>query len=129
LREFDEAFDRAGISVRFVVMGTAEEAASFCARFARGAQCIGDPEKRSYKAIGLGDFSLLRLFSDTGLRRRRAENRAAGFRQDWGATKLRNAAQLPGAAFIDKEGIIRWIYRGKHPGDLPPMKEMLAASQ
>lgn len=119
----------AGITVRFVVIGTPEEAERFCARFGAGGYCLADPEKRTFKAMGFGDFNLLRFLGEPELRRRRAENRAAGFRQDWRATKLRNAAQLPGAALIDKDGIIRWIYRGKHPGDLPPMSAMLAASR
>jgi hypothetical protein len=38
---------------------------------------------------------------------------------------LRDSAQLPGAAAIDGAGIVRWIYRGRHPGDLPPMAEMI----
>lgn len=125
MRELDAAFEKAGITVRFVAIGSSLEVATFCERFGDPSRCIGDPDKRSYKAMGLDDFNLLRLFSDADLKKRRAENRAAGFRQDWTATKLKNAAQLPGAALVDADGVVRWIYRGKHPGDLPPMSEML----
>jgi len=75
--------------------------------------------------MGLGDFNLLKLFTDPALKKRRNENNAAGFSQDWGATKLSDGAQLPGAAIVDGAGTIRWFYRGAHPGDLPPMAEML----
>ena len=115
--------------MRFVVIGTPADVAPFCSRFGDADRCLADPDKGTYKAMGLGDFNLLRLFSDPDLKRRRKENQAAGFRQDWGATRLRNGAQLPGAAAIDADGVIRWIHRGKHPGDLPPMREMLAAAK
>jgi hypothetical protein len=125
LRELESECEKAGIAVRFVVMGTPQEAARFCARFGDASRCVADPQKSSYAAMGLGKFELLRLFSDPELKRRRAENRAAGFAQDWRATKLRNGAQLPGAAVIDANGTVRWLHRGTHPGDLPSMQQML----
>ncbi len=125
MREIENRFGNAGIDVRFVVIGTPEEAQRFCAQFGEANRCLADPEKRTYKAMGLENFNLLRLFSDRDLAKRRKENHEAGFRQNWGATKLKNAAQLPGAALVDENGVVRWIYRGKHPGDLPPMQEML----
>jgi AhpC/TSA antioxidant enzyme len=125
LRETDKQFSDAGIAVGFVVIGTPDEAAEFCARFGDAKRCIADTDKRSYKAMGLEDYNLLRLFSDPDLAKRRKENGKAGFRQNWRATKLKNAAQLPGAALIDANGVVRWLHRGKHPGDLPTMQAML----
>lgn len=75
--------------------------------------------------MGLEQYNLLKLFTDPELKKRRAENKAAGFSQNWAATKLADGAQLPGAAIIDADGTIRWLHRGVHPGDLPPMREML----
>jgi hypothetical protein len=124
LRELEPQFAAAGIAVRFVVIGTPEEAEAFASQFGEGSRCLADPKKETYKAMGLEDFNLLRLFSDPDLRKRRQENKASGFRQNWRATKFANAAQLPGAAVFDANGTIRWVYRGKHPGDLPPMTEM-----
>jgi hypothetical protein len=125
LRELEEASGDVGVNVRFVVIGTPEEARLFAAQFGDASRCLADPGKRTYKAMGLEDFNLLRLFTDPDLRKRRSENKAAGFRQNWRATKLANGAQLPGAAVFDASGEIRWIHRGKHPGDLPPMSDML----
>jgi alkyl-hydroperoxide reductase/thiol specific antioxidant family protein len=124
LREIETEFEHAGIAVRFVVIGTPEVANEFCARFGELSHCMADPEKRTYAAMGLEEYSLWRLPFDRALRARRNENKAAGFRQNWRATRMENAAQLPGAAFFDGDGILRWVYRGKHPGDLPPMREM-----
>ena len=92
-------------------------------------RCIGDPDKASYRAMGFENFNLLKLFTDPALKKRRAENAAAGFAQDWGATKMSDGAQLPGAAIVDAAGTLCWIYRGTHPGDLPPMTEMLARAK
>ena len=86
--------------------------------------CIGDRDRRTYRAMGLGDFNLLKLFSDPALKLRRKENKKAGFSQNWKATKLGDASQLPGAAVINAAGDVRWTYRGKHPGDLPTMQAM-----
>lgn len=107
-------------------MGEPGVVQKFCARFGEESRCIADPGKHSYKAMGLEKYNLLRLFTDRELLTRRNENRAAGFRQNWRATRMEDASQLPGAAFFDKDGVMRWLYRGKHPGDLPTMSAMLA---
>ena len=111
--------------MRFVAIGDSETVRRFCARFGEETRCIADPDKRTYKAMGLESYNLLRLFTDRALRVRRNENTAAGFRQNWKATRIENSAQLPGAAFFDRDGVVRWVYRGKHPGDLPPIQQML----
>jgi AhpC/TSA antioxidant enzyme len=129
LRELEDDFASAAVAVRFVVIGTPEEAAEFSARFGDPHNCLSDPEKKTYRAMGFEEFNLVRLFSDPDLRRRRRENKAAGFSQNWRATRLKNSAQLPGAAVIDGQAILRWIYRGRHPGDLPPISEMLAIAR
>jgi hypothetical protein len=76
--------------------------------------------------MGLDNFNLLKLFTDPALKKRRTENKVAGFSQNWGATKLGDSAQLPGALIVDASGRILWLHRGVHPGDLPPMADMLA---
>ncbi len=126
MRELDQDFARGGIAVRFVTIGSQEKAEEFCGRHNGGAVCLGDAGMRTYKAMGLSDFDLTKLKTTPELAARRDENEAAGFRQDWGATRIEDAAQNPGAAAIDADGVIRWLHRGVHPGDLPPMTEMLA---
>ena len=90
---------------------------------------MNDVDKRTYRAMGLEQFNLLTIFTNPALQKRRAENRAAGFTQNWKATRLADGAQLPGAAAIDAGGVLRWIHRGAHPGDLPPMAEMIESAQ
>jgi hypothetical protein len=129
LRELDGDFARAGISVRFVTIGSQAKADDFCSRHNAAAVCIGDRDKHTYNAMGLGDFDLTKLLTTPALLQRRNENQAAGFRQDWGATLIWDAAQNPGAAVVDAAGVVRWVHRGDHPGDLPPLREMLAQAE
>ena len=123
----ESGFDAGGetLRVRFVTIGSQRKADAFCGPHGMAAYCVGDADKSSYAAMGFAQYNLLRLFTDPALRKRRAENKAAGFSQNWAATKLADGAQLPGAAIIDAGGTIRWLYRGTHPGDLPAMRDML----
>jgi hypothetical protein len=125
LRESDYNAATSGFAVRFVTIGSQEKAEEFCGRQESAALCVGDETKASYGAMGLENYNLLKLFTDPALKARRKENAAAGFSQDWRATKMSDGAQLPGAAIVDANGKLAWIYRGAHPGDLPPMSEML----
>lgn len=129
MRELDSEFEAAGIAVRFVVIGDQKKVASFCGAHGMEARCIADPTKASFKAMEFGDYNLLKLFSDKALLARRRENKRAGFEQNWGATRLGDSSQLPGAAIIDANGRIVWKYAGVHPGDLPHMRELLAQAR
>lgn len=129
MREYRLQHPGDAIDVRFVTIGSQAKAQEFCGRQGAADLCLGDEDKRTYRAMGLEQYNLLKLFTDPALKARRAENKAAGFSQDWGATKIQDGAQLPGAAIVDASGIIRWVHRGAHPGDLPPMSEMLERAE
>jgi hypothetical protein len=129
LRESDYDREKDGFDIRFVTIGSQQKAEEFCGRQAMAAACIGDETKASYRAMGFEDYNLLKLFIDPALRKRRAENAAAGFSQDWAATKLADGAQLPGAAVIDATGTLRYLHQGAHPGDLPKMSTLLTQAR
>jgi len=129
LRELDQTLADGTFTVRCITIGSQQKAEEYCARHSVVGYCIGDEDMRTYKAMGLDDYDLSRLQTDAALLERRAQNEVAGFRQDWDATKIEDAAQLPGAAFLDADGSVRWLYRGAHPGDLPPMGDMLRAAR
>ena len=128
MRDLDKEFAASGIAVRAIAIGSQEKAEKFCAVHNPDAICIGDPDMHTYKAMGLDDFDLTKLKTTPALTARRAENEAAGFVQNWDETKIEDAAQNPGAAVIDENGVIQWIYRGVHPGDLPSLSKMLAVA-
>lgn len=129
MREFEETDPHTDVAVTFVTIGLQEKADAFCKEHGATARCIGDEDKRTYRAMGLTDFGFIGFLVNGDLKKRRVENNAAGFSQNWGATKLRDAKQNPGAAAIDADGVVRWIYRGVHPGDLPSMREMLTQAR
>jgi len=129
LRESGYDTAQAGFRVRFVTIGSQAKAEEFCGQHGMAAYCTGDADKRTYAAMGLEQYNLLKLFTDPALTKRRGENKAAGFSQNWGATKLQDGAQLPGAAIVDASGTILWLHRGAHPGDLPPVGELLGRAR
>ena len=129
MREYRLAHPEDELAVRFITIGDQSKAERFCGQHDSAGICTGDEDKRTYRAMGLEQYNLLKLFTDPELKKRRAENKAAGFSQNWAATKIQDGAQLPGAAIVDGAGVIRWVHRGTHPGDLPPMREMLERAQ
>jgi len=128
LREKQSEFERRGVALACVVQGTAEEAARFCGRHGVEALCIPDPEKESYRALGLGRASLRELiFPSDDLKRRRAEAKQAGCsnKLEGARQKHSDIFQLSGAALIAAGGTILWLHRSQHTGDLPSADGLL----
>ena len=128
MREKRSEFEKRGVALACVVQGTAAEAARFCGRHGVESLCIPDPEKSSYKALGLGRASLKNLlFPSDDLKRRRAESKAAGCsnKLEGARQKHSDIFQLPGAALMAEGGTVLWLHRGKHTGDLPLPDELL----
>lgn len=126
MRELESQFKDLGVEVRFVVIGDRAKADEFCGKNGMASRCVPDPDKSTYIAMGFEKYGWLGfVLASKELKQSRAANRAAGFAQDWKNTKMADAQQLPGAAFIDNEGIIRWYHAATHPGDLPTMSAML----
>jgi hypothetical protein len=129
LREFDKDFAALNVAVRFIGIGDRAKVEGFCARFNPAAMCLADESKASYAAMGFGAYDLSRLQTDTALQIRRKEANESGFHLNMEATIMTDATQLAGAAVVDEHGIIRWMYRGVHPGDLPHIRVMLDATR
>jgi len=128
LREKQSEFERRGVALACVVQGTAEEAARFCGRHGVEALCIPDPQKESYRALGLGRASLRELiFPSDDLKRRRAEAKQAGCsnKLEGARQKHSDILQLPGAALVAEGGMVLWLHRGRHTGDVPLADELL----
>ena len=86
------------------------------------AQCISDPEKESYRAMGFPDCKVRDIvFASPDLKRRRKEAFSAGCYPNIRGALQRQSGwlQLPGAALIAQGGTILWLHRAKHVGDLP----------
>ena len=128
LREKRPEFEALGVRVVCVVQGTAEEAERFCARHGLTEDCIGDPARESYRAMGFARTSWKDILLASGeLRRRRSEAKQIGCGVSLNGTfqKHSDVLQLPGAAFVDRGGTILWHYRARHVADLPRPDELL----
>jgi peroxiredoxin len=128
LRKALPRFGALGVRVVCVVQGTEEEARRFCGRHGLAGVCLGDPQKASYRAMGLGrtHWSEI-LLASKELRRRRAEARELGCAVSLKGTFQQHSdvLQLPGAALVDRGGAILWLHRGAHVADLPAADELL----
>ena len=128
MREKQNEFEKCGVALACVVQGTAEEAARFCGRHGVESLCIPDPNKESYRALGLGRASLWELILPSDdLKRRRAEAKAAGCsnKLEGARQKHSDIFQLSGAALVAERGTILWLHRSKHTGDLPSADGLL----
>lgn len=128
MREKQSEFEKRGVALACVVQGTAEEAARFCGRHGVESLCIPDPQKQSYRALGLDRASLRELlFASPDLKRRRAEAKQAGCsnKLEGARQKHSDIFQLSGAALVAKGGTILWLHRSQHTGDLPSADGLL----
>lgn len=128
LRDRLSEFEGAGVHVACVVQGNSEETARFCGRHGVEQLCIPDPEKESYRAIGLGRTrwgEILSPSEDLKRRRKGADEAGCGVNIPGAMQKESDWLQLPGAALIAPGGRILWIHRGEHVGDLPTPEELL----
>jgi hypothetical protein len=129
LREQTPELEKLGVQLACIVQGEAQEAAQFCGQYQMAEKCIPDPQKESYREFGLdrATWGSL-LFPSPELKKRRKENRAAGF-----GISVKNSLKthcdillLPGAAIVAKGGKILWLHRGKNPADLPAGEVLVA---
>ena len=128
MREKRAEFEKCGVRLRCIVQGSGEEAARFCGRYGLEEMCVPDPEKESYRRMGLGRTSWRKiLFASDALRQRRTEARQAGCSNNLRGAfqKHSDVLQLPGAALMARGGKILWFDRGAHSGDLPGVEELL----
>lgn len=116
-----------GAELVALAQGTAAEAERFCRQLGVSYPCLGDPDKQSYRAFGLprGGWREMVLepmrAGNTALRR----GHRVGIRGS--LMKHSDWFQLPGVAIVDRAGIIRYLYRSRHAGDLPAISEVLLA--
>jgi hypothetical protein len=122
-----EALRARGAQLVAIGQGTAEEAQRFCRQLGVAYPCLGDPEKDSYRTFGLPRGGLREILFEPI----RAGNQAVrrGHKVSVRGALMRHSDwfQLPGVAIVDRAGILRYLYRSRHSGDLPPMSAVRAA--
>ncbi len=121
-------FEKRGVGLACVVQGTAEEAERFCGRHQLASQCVPDPGRESYRAMGFprARWRNLLLPSREVLRHRsRAKEAGCGVSLSGTFQKHSDVRQLPGAALVAPGGRIVWLHRSAHVADLPSADELL----
>jgi peroxiredoxin len=114
-------FQDVGAQVVAVAQGTAQEAEEFRRRLGIPFPCLGDPERESYGSYGLSRGGWKEIVLDLIRTGNLAPSPgkmisvSGSFRPhgDW--------FQLPGVAIVDRHGKLRYLYRSRHAGDLPPI--------
>lgn len=123
-----EEFRRRGAQLVAVGQGTEDEAEHYCAGYASGFPCLGDPDRSSYRALGLarGDWwstVVKPFFTETRESLRRVRD------ADLGASQLRatDVLQLGGVAIVDAAGALRFLHVAETTADIPSNEEIFAA--
>ena len=120
------AIEERGAQLVAVAQGTTAEAERYCAALGVTYRCLGDPQRDSYRAFGLPRGGLKEILLDP----MRAGNEAVrkGYKVSVRDSLRRHSDwfQLPGVAIVDRGGRLRYLYRSRHAGDLPPMDALLA---
>jgi len=121
------ALESQGAAVVAIAQGTMDEAQRFCSRLGVKFPCLGDPDKDSYRAFGLPRAGWREMI----LEPMRAGNEAVrkGYKVSLRGSLMAHSDwfQLPGAAIVDTAGVVRYLYRSRHAGDLPAHSALLAA--
>ncbi len=114
-----------GAQVVAIAQGTAAEAERFCDKLGVTYPCVGDPGKATYRAFGLPRGGLREMLIEP----MRAGNEAMhkGYKISLRGSLMRHSDwfQLPGLAVVDRAGIIRYLHRSRHAGDLPPTARVM----
>ena len=128
MQEHWAEFEALGAGVVAIGQGVGENAAEVCGELEVGYPCLGDPERRGYRAFGLGRASWWGITAGPML-----ENPALGLRRLAHANLRRSASphsdvrQLPGVAIVDRRGLLRYLYRAETTDDLPGAGALLEA--
>lgn len=127
MQEHRAEFEARGAGVVAIGQGMGEDAAEVCGELEIGYPCLGDPERRGYRALGLGRASWWGITAGPML-----ESPALGLRRLAHANLRRSASphsdvrQLPGVAIVDRSGTLRYLHRARKTDDLPSAAELLA---
>jgi hypothetical protein len=122
-----EEFRSRGARVVAIGQGTGDEAAQVCRDAGVAFECLGDPDKRVYRALGLGraswwDVTARPFLEDPALAFRRIRHASL----KGSLMRHSDVLQLPGVAIVDRAGTLRYLHRAARTDDLPATRDLLA---
>ena len=113
----------AGGDVVCVFMYRAKPTRNFCRQRGVELDCLGDPERELYRAVGLGRGGLKELYSPkVGIRALDAARKGALVGKPEGDTR-----QMPGTFVVGREGHVVYAHYNSDQSDNPRMEELLGA--
>ena len=115
-------FEDNGFQIILVGLGTFDQAEAFKKRFSLSFPIICDPEKKLYRAYGLGGGSVAGMVSPAFLfkgLKTLSKGHTLGIPQG-------DIMQMPGVFLIDTSGNIRYAHYSKDPSDNPSINTLLA---
>jgi peroxiredoxin len=122
----DEALDEirgAGGDVVCVFQYRAEPTRNFCRQREVKLQCLGDPDREGYHAVGLERGGLKELYTPkVGLRAIAAAGKGAVAGKPEGDTR-----QMPGTFVVGRDGRLVYAHYNEDQSDNPPTNEVLEA--
>jgi peroxiredoxin len=102
----------------------AEPTRNFCRRRKVELECLGDPDREGYDAVGLERGSLKEV-AGLGLAKRTVEAIASGhlIKRPRGG----DVSQLPGTFVVGKDGRVAYAHYNRDSSDNPPNEPVVAA--
>jgi peroxiredoxin len=123
LGEAQEEFRKAGADVVAIFQYRADPAYHFCRKRGVPYDCLGDPDREAYHAVGLERGSPKEYI---GPQLAKGFLRAARHGGLPGLPKG-DVAQRPGTFVVSPEGIVLYAHYNKDSSDNPPMDDLLKA--
>jgi peroxiredoxin len=122
----DEALDEireAAGDVVCVFQYRAEPTHNFCRQREVEVECLGDPDRAGYDAVGLERGGAKELFNPkVGIRAIAAARKGATAGKPEGDTRL-----MPGTFVVARDGRLVYAHYNRDQSDNPPMEEVLEA--
>lgn len=115
MRQAKERFDKAGVEVVIVGLGTPEQSVEFRKKFQVPFTIVSDPEKQLYAAFGFKQMSPLGFLSPS-LFAKSISTMAKGHVMGVPEGDVR---QLPGVFIINTDGRIEFSHYAEDPADHP----------
>jgi peroxiredoxin len=113
-----------GGEVVCVFMYRAAPTRNFCRQRKVDLECLGDPDRRGYEAVGLERESFGRLFSPrVGIAALRAARHGAHAGNPQGG----DTRQMPGTFVVGTDGAVLYAHYNRDQSDNPPIEDVLAA--
>ncbi len=107
-----------------VFMYRAHPTRNFCRQREVGLECLGDPERAAFRAVGLARGGVRELASPkVALGAIRAASHGAVVGDPQGG----DVRQMPGTFVVGTDGEIRYAHYNRDQSDNPPIEAVLAA--